>query len=47
MEEWRNIEGYEGLYQVSNDLTNLSKDIDIKCNYIDIKRYHKIFANFL
>ena len=31
------------LYQVSNDLSNLSKDIDIKCNYIDIKRYHKIY----
>jgi hypothetical protein len=35
------------LYQVSNDLTNLSKDIDIKCNYIDIKRYHKMFYKSL
>lgn len=31
------------LYQVSNDLSGLGKDIDIKCNYIDIKRYHKMY----
>ena len=31
------------LYKVSNDLSGLGKDIDIKCNYIDIKRYHKMF----
>lgn len=31
------------LYQVSNDLSSLGKDIDIKCNYIDIKRYHKMY----
>ena len=28
------------LYTISNDLSGLGKDIDIRCNYIDIKRYH-------
>lgn len=31
------------LYKVSNDLSGLGKDVDIKCNYIEIKRYHKLF----
>lgn len=31
------------LYQVSNNLSGLDKDISIKCNFIDIKRYHKMF----
>ena len=35
------------LYKVSNDLSGLGKDIDIRCNYIDIKRYHKMFYESL
>ena len=31
------------LYQVSNNLSGLDKDISIKCNFIDIKRYHKMY----
>ena len=31
------------LYKVSNDLSGLDKDISIKCNFIDIKRYHKMY----
>ena len=35
------------LYTISNDLSGLGKDIDIRCNYIDIKRYHKMFYELL
>lgn len=35
------------LYKVSNDLSGLGKDIDIKCNYIDIKRCQKMFYKLL
>ena len=31
------------LYKVLNDFTNLSKDTDIKCNFIDIHRLHEMF----
>lgn len=35
------------LYKVSNGLSNLSQDIEIKCNYIDIKRCQKMFYESL
>lgn len=31
------------LYKVSNDLTNLSRDTDIRSNSIEIKRLHEMF----
>ena len=40
MEEWKDVEGYEGYYQVSNlgRVKNLSRKVKAKCNSIATKK---------